>query len=242
MARFYETCAAALADIEDGASVLIGGFGEAGTPSELIHALVDQGARDLTIISNNAGNGELGLAKLLKARRVKKIICSYPRSSHSHVFTELFNAGEVQLEVVPQGTLAERIRAGGAGIGGFYTPTGADTVLEDSHEVRVIDGRKYLLEFPIKADVALVKAEQADRWGNLIYNMAARNFGPVMCAAANTTIVQVKRFRGDNYLQPEQVVTPGIFVNRIVEVGEPIIESDFLEDLAMSVDKKGGQE
>jgi 3-oxoadipate CoA-transferase alpha subunit len=234
ISKYIESCDEAISDICDGATILIGGFGEAGTPTELIHALINQGAKNLTVVSNNAGNGTLGLAGLLQNRQVKKIICSYPRSSHSFVFNELYAKGEIELEVVPQGTLAERIRAAGAGIGAFYTPTGAGTVLAESRENRTIEGREYLLEFPIKADIALVKAEQADRWGNLIYNKAARNFGPIMCMAATTTVVQVKNYTADNPLDPESVITPGIFVNRVVEIDQPLIESEYLDKLEAS--------
>src|SRR5690554_3585387 len=191
--KFYSSLQAAVADIKDGSSILISGFGEAGSPVELIHALIDQGARDLTIVNNNAGNGRVGLAALIAAGRVRKIICSYPRSSGSTVFQELFRAGKIELELVPQGTLAERIRAGGAGIPAFYTPTGAGTPLAEGKEVRSFAGREYLLEYGITTDFALVKAQKADRFGNLTYNKVARNFGPIMCMAAKTTIVQVRR-------------------------------------------------
>lgn len=216
--------AQAVAGIGDGATIHISGFGEAGNPTELIHALIEQGARELTVVSNNAGNGHLGLAALLEAGRVRKVICSFPRSSHAEVFIGLYRAGEIELELVPQGTLAERIRAGGAGIGAFYTPTTVGTPLAAGKEVRTINGRDYVLEYPIRADFALVKAERADRWGNLVFRMAARNFGPPMCMAANTTIVQVRSIVERGEIDPEQVVTPGIFVDRIVEVAKPISE------------------
>lgn len=222
------TPAEAVADVEDGAVVLVSGFGEAGNPTELVHALIEQGAKDLTVVNNNAGNGRLGLAALLAAGRVRKIICSFPRSSHSDVFQELFRRGRIELEVVAQGTLAERLRAGGAGIGGFFTPTGVGTPLAEGKEVRAIDGREYVLEYPIRADVALIKAEWADPWGNLIYRMTARNFAPAMCMAAATTIVQVRRMVGLGAIEPEHVVTPSIFVDRVVEVPDPISEAEIL--------------
>jgi 3-oxoadipate CoA-transferase alpha subunit len=217
--------AEAVADIPDGAVVLVSGFGDAGNPTELVHALIDQGARDLTVVNNNAGNGRVGLAALLAAGRVRKMICSYPRSSHSVVFEELYRSGRIELETVPQGTLAERLRAGGAGIGGFYTPTAVGTPLAQGKEVRRLDGRDYVLERPLRADFALVKAERADRWGNLTYRLAARNFGPVMCMAATTTIVQARKVVGLGELEPEHIVTPGIFVQRVVEVAAPMNEA-----------------
>ncbi|HEV2219152.1 MAG TPA: 3-oxoacid CoA-transferase subunit A [Casimicrobiaceae bacterium] len=210
------TMADAITDIKDGATVMIGGFGSAGMPSELIDALIGQGARDLTIVNNNAGNGDAGLALLLKARRVRKIICSYPRQTDSWHFDALYRAGEIELELVPQGNLAERIRAGGAGIGAFYTPTGFGTLLAQGKETREIDGRQYVLEYPIRADFTLVKALSADRWGNLVYRKTARNFGPVMATAARCTIAQVQRIVALGALDPEAVVTPGIFVHRVV--------------------------
>ncbi len=219
----------AVAGIGDGAVVLISGFGEAGNPSELVHALIDHGAKELTVVNNNAGNGHVGLAALLENRRVRKIICSYPRSSHSEVFQSLYAAGAIELETIPQGTLAERLRAAGAGIGGFYTPTTVGTPLADGKESRVIDGREYVLEYPIRADFALVKAEVADRWGNLTYRLAARNFGPVMCMAADTTIAQVRRIGELGEIDPETVVTPGIFVDRVVAVPEPMSERAAIE-------------
>ena len=215
----------AVAGINDGAVVLISGFGEAGNPTELVHALIDSGAKELTIVNNNAGNGHVGLASLLESGHVRKVICSYPRSSHSEVFESLYRSGSIELETVPQGTLAERMRAGGAGIGGFYTPTTVGTPLAEGKEVREIDGREYVFERPLRADFALIKAENADRWGNLTYRLAARNFGPVMSMAADVTIVQVRRFMGLGEIDPEIIVTPGIFVDRVVEVPNPMSES-----------------
>lgn len=210
---------AAVADIHDGATVLIGGFGSAGMPSSLIDALIAQGARDLTIVNNNAGNGDTGLAALLKARRVRKIICSFPRQADSHVFDALYRAGELELELVPQGNLAERIRAAGAGIGGFFTPTGHGTLLAEGKETRLIDGRHHVLEYPIHADFALIKAFRGDRWGNLVYRKTARNFGPIMAMAARCTIAQVSEVVDLGVLDPEAIVTPGIFVQRVVLQG-----------------------
>jgi 3-oxoadipate CoA-transferase alpha subunit len=212
--------AAAVAGISDGATVMIGGFGRAGQPVELIDALIAHGAKDLVIVNNNAGNGDTGLAALLASRRVRKIICSFPRQSDSWVFEGLYRAGEIELELVPQGNLAERIRAAGAGIGGFYSPTGVGTRLAEGKEHRDIDGRQYVLEYPIRADFALISARKADRWGNLVYRETARNFGPIMAAAADTTIAQVDELVPLGDLDPETVVTPGIFVNRVVAVGE----------------------
>jgi 3-oxoadipate CoA-transferase, alpha subunit len=208
----------AVADIADGATVMIGGFGTAGLPNELVGALLEQGAKDLTVVNNNAGNGDTGLAALLAARRVKKIVCSFPRQADSHHFDRLYRAGEIELELVPQGNLAERIRAAGAGIGGFFTPTGYGTELAKGKETREIDGRMYVLESPLHADVAFIKAERGDRWGNLTYRMTARNFGPVMAMAAKTTIASVHEIVPLGSLDPECVVTPGIFVQRIVRI------------------------
>jgi 3-oxoadipate CoA-transferase alpha subunit len=216
--KIFDTLQSAVADVRDGATIMIGGFGTAGMPSELIDALIDQGARDLTIVSNNAGNGEIGLAALLKARRVRKIICSFPRQTDSYVFDALYRAGDVELELVPQGNLAERIRAAGAGIGGFFTPTGYGTDLAKGKETRVIDGKGYVLEAPLHADVALIKAYKGDRWGNLIYRKTARNFGPIMASAAQTAIVQVSEVVPLGALDPEEIVTPGIFVQRVIAV------------------------
>ena len=210
----------AVAGIPDGATVMIGGFGRAGQPVELIDALIAQGASDLTIINNNAGNGDVGLAALLATRRVRKILCSFPRQADSWVFDGLFREGAIELELVPQGNLAERIRAAGAGIGAFFSPTGAGTQLAEGKESRLIAGRAYTLEYPIHADVALLSAYRADRWGNLVYRETARNFGPIMATAATTTIVQVDEMVPLGHLNPEAVVTPGIFVDRVVAVGE----------------------
>jgi 3-oxoadipate CoA-transferase alpha subunit len=209
---------AALADVPDGATVMIGGFGNAGMPAALIEALIEQGARELTIVNNNAGNGDVGLAALLKAKRVRKILCSFPRQVDSWHFDALYRAGEIELELVPQGTLAERIRAAGAGIGGFYTPTAFGTKLAEGKETRRIGERDYVLEFPIHADYALIKADRADRWGNLTYRMSARNFAPIMAAAAKCTVVQARDTVELGALDPEMVVTPGIFVKRVVRV------------------------
>src|SRR6478672_1105522 len=216
--KTFPSAQEAVADIPDGATVMIGGFGNAGMPSELIDALIAQGARDLTIVNNNAGNGETGLAALLKAKRVRKIVCSFPRQADSHHFDALYRAGEIELELTPQGNLAERIRAAGAGIGGFFTPTGYGTLLAEGKETRVIDGRNYVLESPIHADFALIKALRADRWGNLVYRKTARNFGPIMASAARCTIAQVREVVNLGDLDPEDVVTPGIFVSRVVEI------------------------
>lgn len=212
----------AVAGVADGATVLIGGFGVAGMPFDLIDALIRQGASDLTVVSNNAGNGDAGLAALLAAGRVRKIICSFPRQPDSHVFDSLYRAGRIELELVPQGNLAERMRAAGAGIGAFFCPTGVGTPLAEGKETRIIDGRTYVLEYPIHGDVALIKAETADRMGNLVYRKTARNFGPVMAMAAASTIVQVRRIVEPGGLDPEVIVTPGIFVDRIVEVPDPM--------------------
>jgi len=209
----------AVAGIHDGATVMISGFGGAGQPAELIDALIAQGATDLTIVNNNAGNGDTGLAALLKAGRVRKILCSFPRQVDSHVFDELYRAGKLELELVPQGNLAERIRAAGAGIGAFFTPTGFGTLLADGKETRRIDGRDYVLEYPIHADFALVKALRGDRWGNLVYRKTARNFGPIMASAAKCAIAQVDEIVELGAIDAEAVVTPGIFVKRVVRVG-----------------------
>jgi 3-oxoadipate CoA-transferase, alpha subunit len=216
ISKVVESLQAAVADITDGATIMIGGFGTAGMPDELIAALIAHGAGDLTVISNNAGNGDTGIAGLLKAGRVRKIICSFPRQTDSYVFDALYRSGEIELEVVPQGNLVERIRAGGAGIGAFFTPTGYGTLLGAGKETRVINDRHYLLEYPIRADVALIKASKADRWGNLVYRKTARNFGPVMATAARCTIVQVDQLVDLGALDPETIITPGIFVQRVV--------------------------
>ena len=216
--KLVGTVEEAIAGVPDGATVMISGFGGAGQPAELIDALIAQGAKDLTIVNNNAGNGETGLAALLKARRVRKIICSFPRQVDSQVFDGLYRAGQIELELVPQGNLAERIRAAGAGIGAFFTPTGYATQLAEGKETRIINGRGYVLEYPIYADFALVKADRGDRWGNLVYRKTARNFGPVMATAAKCTVAQVREIVPLGALDPEVVVTPGIFVHRVVQV------------------------
>jgi 3-oxoadipate CoA-transferase, alpha subunit len=216
--KIVATAAAALADVPDGATVMIGGFGTAGLPNELTDALIAQGAKELTIVNNNAGNGDTGLAALIAAGRVRKIICSFPRQADSWHFDRAYRAGKLELELVPQGNLAERIRAAGAGIGGFFTPTGYGTDLAQGKEVRQIDGRGYVLESPIHADFALIKAERGDRWGNLTYRMTARNFGPVMAMAAKVTVASVHDIAELGSLDPEGVVTPGLFVQRVVQV------------------------
>ncbi|RNC81880.1 MAG: 3-oxoacid CoA-transferase subunit A [Phycisphaera sp.] len=220
--------AEALADVRDGATVMIGGFGEAGSPIELIHALIDQGAKDLTVVSNNAGSGEVGLAALIKSGRVSKVVCSYPRTANSTVFPELYHAGKLELELVPQGTLAERIRAGGAGIPAFYTPSAVGTPLAEGKETREFEGRQYLMERGLKADFALIKGRVADTHGNVIYNKTARNFGPIMAMAAKTAVVQTERVVAPGELDPETIVTPGVFVERVVEVAEPVHESELV--------------
>lgn len=209
---------AAVASVVDGATVLVGGFGMAGMPVQLIDALIEAGPTDLTIVSNNAGNGDTGLAALLAAGRVRKVICSFPRQADSYVFDGLYRAGELELEVVPQGTLAERMRAAGAGIGGFFTPTGVGTLLAEGKETRTIDGRDYVLELPIRGDVALIAAHRSDRMGNLVYRKTARNFGPVMATAATTTIVQVGGVVETGALDPEHVVTPSIYVDHVLDL------------------------
>ncbi|SFN30964.1 3-oxoacid CoA-transferase subunit A [Actinomadura madurae] len=219
-AEIFDRVDEAVRGIEDGATVLVGGFGFAGMPFDLIDGLIRQGAKDLTIVSNNAGNGDVGLAALLKAGRVRKVLCSFPRQSDSHVFDELYRAGRIELEVVPQGNLAERMRAAGAGIGAFYCPTGVGTPLAEGKETRTIDGRVHVLEYPIKGDVALISAHRADTMGNLVYRKTARNFAPVMATAATTTIVQVGGVVAAGGIDPETVVTPGIFVDRVVRVEE----------------------
>lgn len=218
MVTITQSALDAVADIPDGATVLIGGFGPAGQPVELIEALVESGTRDLTVVNNNAGNGDVGLAALIGAGRVSRVICSFPRQHDSHQFDAKYRAGEIELELVPQGNLAERIRAAGAGIGAFFTPTGYGTPLAEGKEVREIDGRHYVLELPIRADYALVKAHRADEVGNLTYRKTARNFGPIMAAAATTTIVQVHEVVPAGAMDPEGVVTPGIYVDRVVVV------------------------
>lgn len=224
------TVEAAVADISDGATILVGGFGTAGQPVELIEALVRGGAAGLTIVNNNAGNGEVGLAALIAAGRVRKIICSFPRQHDSHHFDAKYRAGEIELELVPQGNLAERIRAAGAGIGAFFTPTGYGTPLAEGKEVREIEGRHYVLELPIRADFALIKAHVADEAGNLTYRKTARNFGPIMATAATTTIAQVSQVVPRGGIDPENVVTPGIFVDRVVAVPVAATASNHQED------------
>lgn len=219
------SAAEAVADVFDGATVMIGGFGEAGSPIELIHALIDQGATDLTVVNNNTGSGEVGLAALIKAGRVAHMICSYPRTANSTVFPELYKSGRTQLELVPQGTLAERIRAGGAGIPGFYTATSVGTPLEEGKERRTFDDREYVLERGLTADFALIKARAADRYGNLVFNKTARNFAPIMATAGRTTVVQAGAIVEAGDLDPEEIVTPGIFVQRVVHVAKPALES-----------------
>jgi 3-oxoadipate CoA-transferase alpha subunit len=216
--KLQASARAALADVPDGATVMIGGFGTAGLPNELINALLEQGARDLVLVNNNAGNGDTGLAALLAAGRVRKMICSFPRQVDSHHFDALYRAGKIELELVPQGNLAERIRAAGAGIGAFFTPTGAGTELAKGKETRELGGKLQVLEYPIHADFALVKAERGDRWGNLSYRMTARNFGPVMATAARITVASVHEVVELGAMDPESVVTPGIFVHRLVQV------------------------
>ena len=224
----YSSVAETIADIYDGATVMVGGFGASGSPIELIHALIEQGAKDLTVINNNTGNGEVGLAALIGNGQVKKMICSFPRSSQSKIFPELYKQGRIELELVPQGTLAERIRSAGAGIPAFYTPTTVGTVLAEGKESREFDGRTYVMEPWLQADFALIKCETADTVGNLTYNKTARNFSPLMCMAATTTIVQTKKLLAPGGIDPEIVITPGIFVDRIVEVPQPVHEDTLI--------------
>jgi len=228
--KIVKSTSEALEDIFDGAVIMISGFGEAGSPIELIHALIDQGAKDLTIVSNNTGSGHVGLASLIEHKRVKKMICSFPRTANSTVFPDLYLKGEIELELVPQGTLAERIRAGGAGIPAFYTPTSVNTPLAEGKESRIFDNTNCVMEYGIKADFSLVKCEAADRYGNLIYNKTARNFGPIMCTAADNTIVQAKKIVELGEIDPECVVTPGIFVKRLVEISKPADESKLVSE------------
>lgn len=218
----------AVADVFDGAVVMVGGFGEAGSPIELIHALIDQGARDLTVVSNNCGSGEVGLAALFKAERVRKVICSFPRTANSTVFPDVYHAGKCALELTPQGTLAERIRAGGAGVPAFYTPAAVGTQLAEGKETRAFDGRQFVMERGLRADFALIKGRAADTFGNVVYNKTARNFGPIMAMAADVAIVQAERVVAAGEIDPEVVVTPGIFVQRVVEVAEPAHESELV--------------
>jgi len=215
----------AVAGIFDGATIMIGGFGTAGQPTHLIDALIARGATGLTIINNNAGNGEVGLAALLKAGRVRKMVCSFPRQVDSQIFDDLYRRGKVELELVPQGNLAARIQAAGSGLGAVFTPTGYGTPLAEGKETREIDGRHYVLEYPLKADFALIKAYEGDRWGNLVYRKAARNFGPIMATAANVTIAEVSRIVQLGELDPEHIVTPGIFVQRLVAVENSLAQS-----------------
>ncbi|PSK80546.1 3-oxoadipate CoA-transferase alpha subunit [Limimaricola soesokkakensis] len=226
MDKTWDCPAAAVADIPDGASVMIGGFGGSGAPIELIHALIDRGPRDLTVINNNAGNGRIGIAAMIDAGMVRKIICSFPKSKDPRAFTEAYLAGRIELELVPQGTLAERIRAGGAGIPAFYTPTSFGTELAAGKPTAEFDGRGYVQERWLKADYALVKAETADRHGNLVYRKAGRNFGPLMCMAAAATIVQASRIVEPGAIDPEHVVTPGLFVDRVIAVPDARQEED----------------
>jgi 3-oxoadipate CoA-transferase, alpha subunit len=226
MAKFAATAQDAVAGIQDGATVLIGGFGNAGQPMELIDALMDCGATDLTVVNNNAGQADAGLALLIKERRVKKIICSFPRQSDSWHFDTAYRAGEIELELVPQGNLAERIRAAGAGIGGFFTPTGYGTMLAEGKETRMIDGKGYVLESPIYGDVALINALTSDKKGNLVYRKTARNFGPIMAAAAKKSIVQVSGIVETGQLDPEVIVTPGIYVDTVVEIAPQAAEGE----------------
>ncbi|MCP4047336.1 MAG: 3-oxoacid CoA-transferase subunit A [Gammaproteobacteria bacterium] len=218
----------AVADIHDGAAVMVGGFGEAGSPIELIHALIDKGTKNLTVINNNTGSGHVGLAALIENRQVKKMICSFPRTANSKVFPDLYRAGEIELELVPQGTLAERIRAGGAGVPAFYTATSVGTPLAEGKEIRNFGGRDYVMEYGLKADFALIKCGRADRYGNLVYNKTARNFSPIMAMAAETTIVQTDCQVEVGAIDPEVIVTPGIFVDRIVTVEDPAQESQLV--------------
>ena len=223
--KIAPSIAAALAGVKDGSTVMIGGFGTAGIPNELIDGLIAQGAKDLVIVNNNAGNADTGLAALLKAGRVRKIICSFPRQADSHVFDELYRSGKLELELVPQGNLAERIRAAGAGVGAFFSPTGYGTDLAKGKETREINGKHYVLELPIYGDVALIRAEKGDRWGNLVYRKAARNFGPVMATAARLTVATVHEVVELGALDPESVVTPGIFVSKIVRIDRVATEA-----------------
>jgi len=228
--KIVRSDAEAVSDIFDGATVMIGGFGEAGSPIELIHRLIDLGTKNLTVVSNNAGSGNVGLAALIENRQVKKMICSFPRTANSVVFPELYRSGEIELELVPQGTLAERIRAGGAGIPAFFTPSSVNTPLAEGKEVREFNDHPYVMEYGIVADFALVKCHRADRYGNLTYHKTARNFGPIMCMAAKTTIVQARQIVEPGIIDPEIVVTPGIFVSRVVEISNPADESKLIAE------------
>lgn len=230
--KIATSVADALADVKDGSTVMIGGFGTSGIPNELIDGLIVQGSKDLTVVNNNAGNGDTGLAALLKAGRVRKIICSFPRQADSHVFDGLYRTGKLELELVSQGNLAERIRAAGAGIGGFFTPTGFGTELAKGKECREINGKNYVLEHPIHGDLALIKAERGDRWGNLMYRMAARNFGPVMATACKKTVATVHEISDLGELNPEHIVTPGIFVHQIIKIERQATQSGGLRKAA----------
>lgn len=226
--KIVKSAAEAVQNIHDGATVMIGGFGEAGSPIELIHALIDQGAKELTVVSNNTGSGHVGLAALIANRQVKKMICSFPRTANSTVFPELYHAGNIELELVPQGTLAERIRAGGAGIPAFYTPASVNTPLAKGKESRLFSEQEYVLEYGIKADFSLVKSHRADHYGNLVYNATARNFNPIMCMAAKETIVQTRSIVEAGQIDPEIVITPGIYVKKVVEITNPANESELV--------------
>lgn len=228
--KLVPTVEEAVSDIFDGATILISGFGEAGSPIELIHALIDQGAKNLTVVSNNTGSGQVGLAALIAHNRVKKMICSFPRTANSTVFPDLYKKGAIELELVPQGTLAERIRAGGAGIPAFFTPASVGTPLAEGKETRDFEGQTYVMEKAIVADFALVRAHTADRYGNLTYNKTARNFGPIMCTGARKTIVQAERIVELGTIDPEIVITPGIFVQRVVHIAEPAQESKLVAE------------
>jgi 3-oxoadipate CoA-transferase, alpha subunit len=228
--KIVNSVSEAVSGIFDGAVIMVSGFGEAGSPIELIHALIDHGAKDLTIISNNTGNGHIGLAGLIENRQVRKMICSFPRTAQSVVFPELYRKGEIELELVPQGTLAERIRAGGAGIPAFFTSTSVNTPLAEGKETRVFNGKLFVMEYGLKADFALVKCITADRYGNLLFNKTARNFGPVMCMAADHTIVQAENIVEPGVIDPEIVVTPGIFVKTVVQVNDPLSENKLISE------------
>ncbi len=232
ISKIAASVADALADVKDGSTIMIGGFGTAGIPNELIDGLIAQGSKDLTVVNNNAGNGDTGLAALLKAGRVRKIICSFPRQADSYVFDELYRKEKLELELVSQGNLAERIRAAGAGIGGFFTPTGFGTELAKGKECREINGKHYVLEYPIHGDLALIKAERGDRWGNLMYRMAARNFGPIMATACKKTVATVHEISELGELNPEHIVTPGIFVHQIVKIERHATQSGGLKKAA----------
>lgn len=228
--KIVQSASEAVADIFDGATILISGFGEAGSPIELIHALIDLGTKNLTVISNNTGSGNIGLAALIGNNQVRKMICSFPRTANSTVFPELYRKGKIELELVPQGTLAERIRAGGAGIPAFFTPTSVNTPLAEGKEIRAFNGKEYVMEHAIKADFSLIKCSTADKYGNLLYNKTARNFGPIMCMAADITIVQAQKIVELGSIDPEVVVTPGIFVKRVVEISNPADESQLIKE------------